>query len=115
MLTILAIAIVTVVDAYVLFFLIPRMIGSSTYIQAPALPECFKHAGIANAISLVLHLAGIGFPVHAVYYGYIFKNKWVLNWKAVFFCLILMMILNWISLAVIFTILGVGGATGGAT
>lgn len=110
MLTILAIAIVTVVDAYVLFFLIPRMIGSSTYIQAPVLPECFKHAGIANAISLVLHLVDVGFPVHAVYYGYIFRKKWGLNWKAVIFCLIIMMVLNWIALAAIFTVLGVGGA-----
>lgn len=84
--------IITIVDAAVLTFLIPKFIGDSSYREAPDFPTSLSQAGIANGIGWIGYMA-IGFHYGAwAYYCYYFWHKLGLNRLAVVVCMVAMIV-----------------------
>lgn len=87
-----AIVVITLIDALVLYVLLPAMIADHDMVPPPPVGDCVIYSAIANGVSLALRMAGIRAPVHFLYYGNLFWNKFGLNSIAVGLCLVAMAI-----------------------
>ena len=87
-------ALFTALDATVLYYFLRSTIADQSITPAPDSTECIKYTLTANTINFLLRLAGSAYPVHLIYYGYLFYNKYALNIVATVICLILMTVVN---------------------
>ena len=90
-------AIITVIDAGILFLLVPRFIGDSENIHAPDFLESLMHCGIANGLGWLGAITMGTNYLSFAYFLYLFWHKLGLNKLAVIACLVIMAISNTIA------------------
>ncbi|MCK5684962.1 hypothetical protein KAJ27_12605 [bacterium] len=105
MLTFILFILITLVDAVVLFLLVPRFIGDAVHRQAPDFPESLMHSGIANALGwlggMMLSAPYLGYA----YFVYLFWNKLGLNKLAVIFCWTIMAVCDYCATMALLSVL----------
>lgn len=95
-------ALFSALDATVLYYFLRATIADQSITPAPDSSECVTYALTANVVSLIVRLAGMGYPVHLIYYGYLFYEKYSLNIIATVLCLIIMFFVNITVFAMLF-------------
>jgi hypothetical protein len=98
--------VILLVDTVVFKFMVPVMAGGLD-IDPPDFAESFKHCAIADVGYTAIRMAGFNLPVHYIY----FYNDYGLNRFAVFTCILVMAICDFV--AVTGVLIALGGATGG--
>jgi hypothetical protein len=97
------------IDTLVFKVLVTKMADNSDV--QPDFVESLRHCAIATVGGTILRALGFRIPVHYVYFYHVFYNKYGLNTAAVFVCLIVMGIIEFIVflglMAVLVSALGI--------
>ena len=88
--------IILLVDTVVFKFMVAAMAGDLD-VELPDFAESFKHCAIADVIYLIIRMVGYSFPVHYVYFYKVFYNDYGLNKFAVFTCILVMGICDFVA------------------
>ncbi|MGM0599938.1 MAG: hypothetical protein ACQETH_09005 [Candidatus Rifleibacteriota bacterium] len=101
--------VILLVDTLVFKFMVPVMAGDLD-IDPPDFPESFKHCAIADIGYTIIRMAGINLPIHYIYFYKVFYNDYGLNRFAVFTCILVMGICDFVAVTAILIALGGAGA-----